>query len=91
LIDLPTSKSIEEVVQLLQGSSSHWINENRLLREGFPGVVDSERSQYLIHTLIKLLPTSQTNKRIIIGKSFSQEFELFVEKYGSNGTTNNHR
>src|SRR5882762_9683209 len=32
LIDLPTSKSIEEVVQLFKGSSSHWINQNRLLR-----------------------------------------------------------
>src|SRR5205807_6511979 len=31
LIDLPTSKTIEEVVQLLKGSSSHWINKNRLL------------------------------------------------------------
>lgn len=35
LIDLPTSKSIEEVVQLFKGSSSHWINENRLLRGRF--------------------------------------------------------
>jgi REP element-mobilizing transposase RayT len=35
LIDLPTNKSIEEVVQLFKGSSSHWINENRLLRERF--------------------------------------------------------
>jgi putative transposase len=35
LIDLPTSKSIEEVVKLLKGSSSHWINENRLLRGRF--------------------------------------------------------
>ena len=35
LIDLPTNKSIEEVVQLFKGSSSHWINENRLLRRRF--------------------------------------------------------
>ena len=35
LIDLPTNKSIEEVVQLFKGSSSHWINENRLLRGRF--------------------------------------------------------
>ena len=35
LIDLPTNKSIEEVVQLLKGSSSHWINEKRLLRGRF--------------------------------------------------------
>jgi REP element-mobilizing transposase RayT len=32
LIDLRTNKCIEEVVQLFKGSSSHWINENRLLR-----------------------------------------------------------
>src|SRR5688572_24758676 len=35
LIDLPTNKSIEEVVKLFKGSSSHWINENRLLRGRF--------------------------------------------------------
>ena len=32
LIDLPTSKTIEEVAHLLKGSSSHWINEQKLLR-----------------------------------------------------------
>ena len=30
LIDLPTGLCIEEVVHLLKGSSSHWINENSL-------------------------------------------------------------
>src|SRR2546425_9224473 len=35
LVDLPTSKSIAEVVQLFKGSSSHWINQNRLLRGRF--------------------------------------------------------
>lgn len=28
LIDLPTSRSIEQVVKLFKGSSSHWINKN---------------------------------------------------------------
>jgi len=28
LIDLPTGLSIEAAVQLLKGSSSHWINAN---------------------------------------------------------------
>ena len=27
LIDLPTDKSIEQVIQLLKGNSSYWINE----------------------------------------------------------------
>ncbi len=31
LFDLPTSKCIEEVVQLFKGDSSHWINENNLV------------------------------------------------------------
>src|SRR6266436_6019727 len=35
LIDLPTNKTIEEVVQLLKGSSSRWINKNRMLRGRF--------------------------------------------------------
>src|SRR5215212_3172010 len=30
LIDLPVTKPIEEVVQLLKGGSSHWINESNL-------------------------------------------------------------
>src|SRR5258705_5943257 len=35
LIDLPTSKSISEVVKLLKGSSSHDINEQSILRGRF--------------------------------------------------------
>ncbi len=31
LIDLPTGLSIEELMQLLKGSSSHWINANNVL------------------------------------------------------------
>ena len=35
LIDLPTDKSIEQVIQLLKGSSSHWINEQELIKGRF--------------------------------------------------------
>jgi len=35
LIDLPTRLSIEELVQLLKGSSSHWINANDVIKEKF--------------------------------------------------------
>jgi putative transposase len=31
LVDLPTGLSIEELMQLLKGSSSHWINANNVL------------------------------------------------------------
>ena len=32
LIDLPTNLTIEQVIQLLKGGSSHWINQNLLVR-----------------------------------------------------------
>ncbi len=35
LIDLPTNQTIEQVIQLLKGSSSHWINQNKLIRGRF--------------------------------------------------------
>jgi len=35
LVDLPTSLTIEQLVHLLKGSSSHWINENRLVKGRF--------------------------------------------------------
>ena len=31
LVDLPTRLSIEELIQLLKGSSSHWVNANNIL------------------------------------------------------------
>jgi putative transposase len=35
LVDLPTGFSIEELMQLLKGSSSHWINANNVLSGKF--------------------------------------------------------
>jgi REP element-mobilizing transposase RayT len=35
LIDLPTNLSIEELLQLLKGSSSHWVNANDILAGKF--------------------------------------------------------
>jgi REP element-mobilizing transposase RayT len=35
LIDLPTAFSIEKLMQLLKGSSSHWINSNDVISGKF--------------------------------------------------------
>ena len=37
LVDLPTNLSIEELMQLLKGSSSHWVNANNILAGKFAG------------------------------------------------------
>jgi REP element-mobilizing transposase RayT len=35
LVDLPTGLSVEEAVQLLKGSSSHWVNSNDVIKGKF--------------------------------------------------------
>jgi putative transposase len=82
LIDLPTSKSIEEVVKLLKGSSSHWINENRLLRGRFAwgrGYGAFSVSHSHANRVATYIANQEEHHR---KKTFSQEFEIFVKKYG---------
>ena len=82
LIDLPTSKSIEEAVQLLKGSSSHWINQNRLLRGRFSwgrGYGAFSVSHSHVNQVAAYIAGQEAHHR---KKSFSSEFELFVRKYG---------
>ncbi len=82
LIDLPTSKSIEEVMKLLKGGSSHWINENRLLRGRFSwgrgyGAFSVSRS-HLDQVAAYIANQHEHHHK----KSFHEEFELFVKRYG---------
>jgi len=82
LIDLPTGKSIEEVVQLFKGSSSHWINENRLLRGRFSwgrGYGAFSVSHSHVCQVAAYIAQQEEHHR---KKSFDQEFQLFVKKYG---------
>src|SRR5258706_643560 len=82
LIDLPTSKSIEEVVKLLKGSSSHWINQNRLLRGRFAwgrGYGAFSGSHSHVEQVAAYIARQEEHHR---KKTFAREFEIFVEKYG---------
>lgn len=82
LIDLPTSKSIEERMQLLKGSSSHWINEQRLLRGKFAwgrGYGAFSISHSHVSRVVKYIENQYEHHR---KKSFTEEFENFVNKYG---------
>jgi REP element-mobilizing transposase RayT len=82
LIDLPTSRSIEEVMKLLKGSSSHWINENRLLRGRFSwgrGYGAFSVSHSHVDQVAAYIANQQEHHR---KKTFPQEFQLFVKRYG---------
>jgi putative transposase len=82
LVDLPTSTSIEEVMQLLKGGSSHWINENRLLRGKFSwgrGYGAFSVSHSHVDRVAAYIAHQEEHHR---KKSFDHEFRVFVKKYG---------
>ena len=82
LIDLPTDKSIEDVMQLLKGASSHWINEQGVVAGKFSwgrGYGCFSVSQSNVADVAKYIAGQEEHHRV---KSFSEEFHAFVEKHG---------
>jgi putative transposase len=82
LVDLPTNLTIEQVVQLLKGSSSHWINESRLLRGRFAwgrGYGAFSVSHSDIDRVCKYIANQENHHR---NRTFEDEYQLFVKRYG---------
>jgi REP element-mobilizing transposase RayT len=82
LIDLPTNLTIEQVVQLLKGSSSHWINQNRLVKGRFAwgrGYGAFSVSQSDVSNVANYIARQEEHHR---KRSFAEEYATFVERYG---------
>ena len=82
LISLGSSQSIQEISRLIKGESSHWVNTNKL-----SGVKYEWQNEYIAVSISE----SQTNRvRDYIKnqqehhrkKSFQEEYDLFIKKYG---------
>ncbi|HLG16900.1 MAG TPA: IS200/IS605 family transposase [Blastocatellia bacterium] len=82
LIDLPTKYSIEEVMKLLKGASSHWTNENRLIPEHFSwgrGYGAFSVSHSMVDAVAKYIANQEEHHR---KKTFAEEYAQFVRAYG---------
>lgn len=82
LIDLPTNLTIEQVIQLLKGSSSHWINHNDLLKGRFAwgkGYGAFSVSHSDVSRVANYIARQEEHHR---KRSFAQEYEIFVKRYG---------
>jgi hypothetical protein len=82
LVDLPTSLSIEEMMQFFKGGSSHWINQSALLPGKFGwgrgyGVFSVSHSG--VGEVAKYIAEQEEHHR---KRSYSDELRLFVERYG---------
>lgn len=82
LIDLPTSMSIEDVIKLFKGSSSHWINDNQLVRGRFAwgrGYGAFSVSHSDVGRVARYIANQEEHHR---RWTFAEEYGLFVKRYG---------
>jgi REP-associated tyrosine transposase len=82
LIDLPTNCSIEQVLKLLKGASSHWINQNRLVKGKFfwgRGYGVFSVSQSNVVQVSRYISMQDEHHR---SKSFWEEYGSLVKRYG---------
>lgn len=82
LIDLPTNLSVEDCIKLLKGSSSFYINKNRIINNKFSwgkgyGAFSVSPSQ--LDNVVMYISNQAEHHKI---KSFEEEYQLFIEKYG---------
>ncbi len=82
LIDLPTSRSIEELMQLFKGASSHWINEQGLVNGKFGwgrGYGAFSVSESNVAEVVAYIAGQEEHHR---RRSFDEELKLFVQRHG---------
>ena len=82
LIDMPTNLSIEELMQLLKGSSSHWVNEQNLVAGKFSwgrGYGVFSVSESVVAEVANYVANQEEHHR---KRNFTEELKLFVERYG---------
>ena len=82
LIDLPTKYSIEEVVKLFKGSSSHWINQNSIIDSKFAwgrGYGAFSVSESVVDKVFHYIAIQEEHHR---EKSFLDEYGEFITSYG---------
>lgn len=82
LISLRPDQNISKVVQLIKGESSYWINKNKLIgtkSEWQEEYIALSVSESLVPILREYIRKQENHHN---KKSFKEEFDIFIEKYG---------
>jgi REP element-mobilizing transposase RayT len=82
LVDLLTSLSIEKLIQLLKGNSSHWINSDNLITGKFAwgrGYGAFSVSESNVDQVARYIAQQEEHHRI---RSFAEEFKEFIDRHG---------
>ena len=82
LVSLGATQSISKVAFLLKGESSHWINDNKLLRGYFEWqdeYIAVSISESHVGKVRQYISNQEEHHR---KKTFAEEFDLLIKKYG---------
>ncbi len=82
LVLLTQKQTIAEVVQLIKGESSHWINKQNLTKEKFEWQDEYfavSISEYDVNRVREYIKNQEEHHS---KKTFAQEYSSFIEKYG---------
>ena len=82
LVDLPTALSIEELMQLLKGNSSHWINSNDIITGKFAwgrGYGAFSVSESNVGLVARYIADQEEHHRV---RTFAEEFKEFIDRHG---------
>ena len=82
LMELGRSQRIEDVAKLLKGESSHWINQNNIIRPKFSwqtGYWAGSVSYRHLDVVKRYVETQDEHHRV---ESFTEEFEALLREYG---------
>src|SRR5438876_9539327 len=82
LIDLPTNLSIEDMIQLPKGSSSHWVNANDILADKFAwgsGYGAFSVSESNVSQVAAYIAGQEEHHWV---RTFADELREFIERHG---------
>ncbi len=82
LVDLPTNLSVEECFKLFKGSSSHFIKQEKIIQGRFSwgrGYAAFSFSESHVEKVVQYIKNQKEHHKI---KSFAEEYDEFIRKYG---------
>ena len=82
LIELATNQTTEDIVKLIKGSSSHWINQNDIIKLKFAQAVGHAAftiSKSNVERVYKYIANQEKHHKKV---TFNEEYEAFIKKPG---------
>jgi putative transposase len=84
LISLKGEQSVSKVAFLIKGESSHWVNVNELTRTKFEWQNEFIALSVSESSLPKVRKCIRNQEIHHKNRSFREEYEIFIKKYGFN-------